>query len=68
MSVDNGTSCSEPPQLISVLLKDTVGRFLHRKPVSFLISLIVPETRFKWVCSELVYSDLNVKFIIGTLN
>lgn len=36
MSVDNGTSCSEPPLLISVLLKDTVGRFLHRKPVEDL--------------------------------
>lgn len=36
MSVDNGTSCSEPPLLISVLLKDTVGRFLHRKPVEGL--------------------------------
>lgn len=36
MSVDNGTSCSEPPLLISVLLKDTVGRFLYRRPVEDL--------------------------------
>ena len=48
---------------MKILSHDVVHFLLF---LSFLISLIVPETRFKWVWSELVYSDLNAKFIIGT--